>query len=88
MREDDTRQAGPLTRGSIGAGGGGAGTSGTGTSDDGPRTGVALKVMEDLTEMWQVSMAVECVLADSGLKKAQIVKARHPKRRHRLRTFL
>ena len=38
MREDDARQAGPLTRGSIGAGGGGAGTSGTDTAGDGPRT--------------------------------------------------
>ena len=38
MRADDARQAGPLTRGSIGAGGGGAGTSGTDTAGDGPCT--------------------------------------------------
>ena len=51
MREDDPRQARPLTRSAIGAEGGGAGTPGTDTTGDGPRTWVALKVMEDLTEL-------------------------------------
>ena len=45
-----------------------------------PAPGVALMAVEDLTQLWQVLVAVECVLADSDLKKTQTVKARHPKR--------
>ena len=64
-RTDDPRQAGLLTRGSIGAGSGGAGMSGIDTAGDGPRTWVALMVMEDLTELWQVLVAVECVFGSN-----------------------
>lgn len=44
-----------------------------------PAPGVELMVMENLTELWQVLVAVECLVAGSELKKTQIVKATHPK---------
>ena len=44
-----------------------------------PAPGVEQTVMEDLTELWQVLVAVECLVADGDLKKTQIVKASHPK---------
>ena len=54
MRDDDPRQAGPLTRVPIGAGCRGAGAFGTDTAGDGPAHGVALMVMEDLAWLWQL----------------------------------
>ena len=44
-----------------------------------PAPGVELMEMEDLTELWQVLVAVERLVADSDLKKTQIAKATHPK---------